>query len=249
MNSQSESWVVDLGLVEYDRALELQLSALHARADDRVPDTLLLLQHPTVITLGRAADPAHLLATCDELAQRGILVREVGRGGDVTLHAPGQLVGYPIVDLRERGRDVHRYLRDLEEVLIRALAGWGIVAGREAEATGVWVGREKVAAIGIGVKRWTTYHGFALNVDVGLSLFDMIIPCGLRGRGVTSVSRLLGRTVPVEEAVSRVTAAWPTVFPAHLLQLSAQRWESAIRGSTSSAITTSRKTCTRVGSH
>jgi lipoyl(octanoyl) transferase len=270
-------WLVDLGQIDYDRALELQLAALQARAEERTPDTLLLLQHPAVITLGRSADPAHVLLPPSELARRGVAVREVGRGGDVTLHAPGQLVGYPIVDLKTRGRDVHRYLRDLEEVLILALSGWGIQAERVAGATGVWVrdqvsrrqatgdsgGPEafpvacrlspgdllKVAAIGVGVKRWTTYHGFALNVDPDLALFGMIVPCGFHDRGVTSVSQLLGRPVGIEEAASRVAAVWPIVFPPRLCPIPAQRWESAIRGETSSTTTTSRKMCTNVGSH
>src|SRR4051812_43308057 len=141
----SESWLVHLGLRSYDEALELQLAALQARAEGRAPDTLLLLEHPPVITLGRAAEPANVIASAADLARRGIDRRDTGRGGDVTLHAPGQLVGYPIVDLRERGRDVHRSLRDLEEVLIQALEPWGIMAGRVAGATGVWVGNDKVA--------------------------------------------------------------------------------------------------------
>jgi lipoate-protein ligase B len=249
MIEADEGWLVDLGQIDYDRALELQLMALQARAEERTPDTLLLLQHPAVITLGRSADPAHVLLPPSELARRGVAVREVGRGGDVTLHAHGQLVGYPIVDLKTRGRDVHRYLRDLEEVLILALSGWGIQAERVAGATGVWVGHDKVAAIGVGVKRWTTYHGFALNVDPDLALFDMIVPCGFHDRGVNSVSQLLGRPVGIEEAASRVVAVWPTVFPTRLCPIPAQRWESAIRGETSATTTTSRKTCTSVGSH
>jgi len=244
-----ETWLVDLGLISYDQADELQIAALNARADERIPDSLILLQHSPVITLGRAADPAHVLAVPAELARRGIAVREASRGGDVTLHAPGQLVGYPIVDLRARGRDVHRYLRDLEEVLIGALAGWEIAAERVAGATGVWVGREKVAAIGVGVKRWVTHHGFALNVATDLALFDTIVPCGLVGRGVTSIERLLDRGVSMEEAASRVTAAWPAVFAARLVEVSAQQWASAVRSGSSLAITRSRNTRTTVGSH
>src|SRR5438105_1566528 len=232
-----ESWVIHLDLCPYDEALELQLATLHARADGRVPDTLLLLEHPPVITLGRGADPRNVLLSTTEREQRGIALRETGRGGDVTLHAPGQLVGYPILDLRKRGQDVHRHLRDLEEVLIRALAGWGIGASRVPGATGVWIGNDKLAAIGVGVKRWVTYHGFALNVCPDLALFRTIIPCGLVGRGVTSVERVLGRSVQVAEAASRVTAEWPAVFPGCLREVSPQRWLSAIRGSSSSTIT------------
>jgi lipoate-protein ligase B len=248
-SSVPEAWLVHLGLIPYDEAVELQLAALHARAEGRIPDTLLLLEHPAVITLGRGADPAHMLAAPEELARRGIAVRETGRGGDVTLHAPGQLVGYPIVDLRPRNRDVHRYLRDLEEVLIRALAGWGIEAARVPGLTGVWVGRGKLAAIGVGVKRWVTYHGFALNVDNDLSLFETIVPCGLREYGVTSVARQLETGTDLSNAAERVAAAWPTVFPSRLIEVTRQRWESAIGGANSSGTTASRNTRTSVGSH
>jgi lipoyl(octanoyl) transferase len=244
-----ETWFVHLGLVPYDQALELQLAALNARAEGRIPDLLLLLEHPPVITLGRSADPANVLAPPAELARRGIAVREAGRGGDVTLHAPGQLVGYPIVDLRARGRDVHRYLRDLEEVLIRALEGWGIRSHRIAGATGVWAGSAKVAAIGVGVKRWVTHHGFALNVDTDLTLFQTIVPCGLVGKEVTAVTRLLGREVEVEEAASRVAAAWPPVFATRLIRIPPQQWAAATGITSSAAMTFSRNTCTSVGSH
>ena len=247
--SCTETWLVPLGLIPYEQAEALQLAALHARAQGRVPDTLLLLEHPPVITLGRAARSSHVLAPEAELARRGIELREAARGGDVTLHAPGQLVGYPIMDLRERGRDVHRYLQDLEEVLIRALSGWGIGAGRIAGATGAWVAEKKVAAIGVGVKRWIAWHGFALNVNNDLALFDLIIPCGLANRGVTSVTQLLGRRVEVIEAADRVRAEWPGVFPARLRALSPQQWATALTEADSLATTTSRNTRTSVGSH
>src|SRR2546428_517239 len=172
-----ETWLVDLGLISYDQADELQIAALNARADERIPDSLILLQHSPVITLGRAADPAHVLAVPAELARRGIAVREASRGGDVTL------------------------------------------------------------------------HGFALNVATDLALFDTIVPCGLVGRGVTSIERLLDRGVSMEEAASRVTAAWPAVFAARLVEVSAQQWASAVRSGSSLAITRSRNTRTTVGSH
>jgi lipoate-protein ligase B len=247
--SLPEGWLVYLGLIPYDEALDLQLAAVHARAEAHIPDTLLLLEHPAVITLGRGANTSHVLAPAAELVKRGIDVRETGRGGDVTLHAPGQLVGYPIVELRERGRDVHCYLRDLEELLIRALAGWGIAAERVPGLTGVWVGDEKVAAIGVAVKRWIAYHGFAINVSTDLSLFETIIPCGLADRGVTSVTRLLDETITPDEAAGRITAEWPDVFRTRLVEVPRQEWEAAIRGSSSSAITASRNTRTSVGSH
>lgn len=249
VNPAAETCLVYLGMIPYDEAVDRQTAALSARAEGRIPDVLFLLEHPPVITLGRSADPAHLLEGPAALRRRGIDVREASRGGDVTLHAPGQLVGYPIVELRQRGQDVHRYLRELEEVLIRALAGWGIAAGRVAGATGVWVGDDKVAAIGVGVKRWVTCHGFALNVSTDLSLFETIVPCGLIGKGVTSAARLLGRDVAMEEAVNRVTAAWRAVFTTRLTVVNAQEWERAAGLASSSAITVSTKIRTSDGSH
>jgi lipoyl(octanoyl) transferase len=248
-SSLSPTWLVHLGLIPYDEAVALQAAAVIARAAGRIPDLLLLLEHPPVITLGRAAKAGHVLAPPEELAARGIALRETGRGGDVTLHAPGQLVGYPIVDLTPRGRDVHRYLRELEEVLMRALAGWGIDAGRIPTLTGVWVGDDKVAAIGVAVKRWVALHGFALNVSNDLTLFDLIVPCGLAGKGVTSVSRLLGQPMAVEEAASRVTAEWTAVFATHLIEVSRQRLEAVIGSVSSEATTESRNARTIVGSH
>jgi lipoyl(octanoyl) transferase len=248
-SSVPHSWLVDLGLVPYDDALALQAAAVAARAEGRLPDLLLLLEHPPVITLGRAAKAAHVLASPAARAACGIELRETGRGGDVTLHAPGQLVGYPIVDLTPRGRDVHRYLRDLEEVLIRAAAGWGIEAGRIPKLTGVWVGDDKLAAIGVAVKRWIAHHGFALNVSNDLALFDLIVPCGLSGKGVTSVSRLHGGPATIEEAASHVTAEWPAVFATHLIEVSRQRLEAVIGSASSEATTESRNTRTTVGSH
>jgi lipoate-protein ligase B len=202
--------VLELGVQPYGAALELQLRLVAARRAGEIPDTLLLLEHPAVITCGRGTRVGHILADEETLAARGIEVVEVGRGGDVTFHGPGQLVGYPIFDLRAEGNDVHRFLRNLEEALIRALARFGVDAGRVPELTGVWVGNEKVAAIGVGVKRWVSYHGFALNVDVDLGDFDLIVPCGLHGRGVTSLARLLPEPPPmaaVAQAVSEEVAA------------------------------------------
>lgn len=177
--------------------------------EGRSPDTLLLLEHPPVITLGRGADPRHVL---DRL---GLDVVETGRGGDVTYHGPGQLVGYPVVALRGERRDAHRYLRDLEEVLIRALRGWGIEGRRREGLTGVWVGSDKVAAIGVRLNRgWITSHGFALNVSTDLSGFARIVPCGIRdeGAGVTSIGCLLGKAPPLEEVSERVSSEFRREF-------------------------------------
>ncbi len=171
-------------------------------------DTLLLLEHPPVVTLGRGAHAENVLLDPGALAVRGIEVHEAGRGGDVTFHGEGQLVGYPVVALMGARRDAHAYLRDLEEALIATAAAFGIAAGRAAGLTGVWVGREKLAAIGVRIGTgWITSHGFALNVGEDLSGFETIVPCGIRDRGVTSLSRLLGRRVDIEEVVPVAAAA------------------------------------------
>jgi len=203
-----------LGLVTYQEGLALQRELVEARRRDDIPDTLLLLQHPPVITLGVKVrtDRSHILASPDVLEARGVTVHESGRGGDVTFHGPGQLVGYPILDLSPDRRDLHRYVRDLEECLIRALAMFGIEAGRIQGLTGVWVADEKVAAIGVRISRWITSHGFALNVDPDLTYFELIIPCGIDDRGVTSMARLLGRPVSVDEAETIVAQSFADVF-------------------------------------
>lgn len=179
-----------LGRTGYREAAVLQHDLVQARLRGAIPDTFLLLEHPPTITLGRASHAEHLIAPESVLAARGIEVHETSRGGDVTYHGPGQLVGYGIVDLRDHGRDVALYLRRLEAALIALLAGRGVAAGRHPEHTGVWVGGSKIAAIGVRVDRWVTSHGFALNVATDLSHFDLIVPCGIRGRGVTSLERL-----------------------------------------------------------
>jgi lipoyl(octanoyl) transferase len=203
-----------LGVVGYAEALELQKSLVEQRKAGTIPDQLLLLEHPPVITLGVKTrnDRGHIVASADLLARKGVEVFETGRGGDVTYHGPGQLVGYPIIDLKPERCDVHRYVRDIEEVLIRTAAAFGIEAGRVEGLTCVWVGRDKLAAIGVRISRWVTSHGFALNVTTDLSHFDFIIPCGIVGRGVTSIQRLLGRAVPLEEVESAVTDAFAEVF-------------------------------------
>lgn len=196
---------LDLGVIDYDAALLQQRELVRDRIAGRAPDTVLLVEHPPTITLGRAADRRHVLLAPDQLAARGVSLRESDRGGDVTFHGPGQLVGYPIVDLGCRGRDIHRYLRDLEQALIDALAELTIKAERVAGRTGVWVGDRKIAAIGVKVTRWVTSHGFALNVSPDLSGFTLIVPCGIRDRGVTSVSQELGRAVALDEVKPLVT--------------------------------------------
>jgi len=208
-----------LGTVPYREALQLQRTLVEDRRAGRIPDTLLLLEHPHVLTLGVRGDGgrSHILATADALSAHGIEVYETGRGGDITYHGPGQLVGYPIVDLKPDRCDVHRYVRDLEEVLIRTAADYGVSAGRITGLTGVWVGNEKLAAIGVRIARWITSHGFALNVSTDLDYFSMIVPCGIADRGVTSLARVLKRTVELREAADRVSKHFSKVFSAQEL--------------------------------
>lgn len=186
-----------LGVVPYREALALQRTLVEERRSNRVPDTLLLLQHPPVITLGVRGDGgrSHIVASPDRLTELGVEVSETGRGGDVTYHGPGQIVGYPVVDLRPDRCDVHRYVRDLEEVMIRTCADYAVNAARIAGLTGAWVGSEKIGAIGVRISRWITSHGFAFNVSTDLDYFDLIVPCGISNLGVTSLGRLLNREV------------------------------------------------------
>jgi lipoyl(octanoyl) transferase len=202
-----------LGSVAYERGVELQDRFVAARRAGQIPDQFLLLEHPHVITLGSSSDPRHVLLDDAERRLLGLSLHRSGRGGDVTYHGPGQLVGYPILDLKPDRKDVHRYIRDLEEALIRALATFGVEATRVPALTGVWVGGDKLAAIGVRVSSgWITSHGFALNVNTDLAFFDAIIPCGIRGHGVTSLARLLGEAVDVREVEVRVVEALCGVF-------------------------------------
>lgn len=205
-----------LGLVPYGEAHELQKQLVEKRKADEIPDTFLLLEHPHVITLGRAADQTNILADETTREQFGVELHETGRGGDVTYHGPGQLVGYPIIKLQPGRQDIRRYVRDLQEVLIRTAADFGVEAEpRGGEFVGVWVGNEKLAAIGIRISRWVTMHGFALNVTTDLNYFRLIVPCGIKpegGHGVTSLEKLLGRPVEMTEVAPRVIRHFGEVF-------------------------------------
>lgn len=203
-----------LGLVPYAEGLELQRQLVEARKADRIPDQLLLLEHPPVITLGAKVrrERSHILAAPAVLDAAGVELFEAGRGGDVTYHGPGQVVGYPILDLRPDRCDVHRYVRDLEQVMIDAAAELGVQASRAPGLTGAWVGAEKLAAIGVRISRWVTSHGFAFNVTTDLSHFRYIVPCGIRDRGVTSLGRLLGRNVPLWQVEDSIVRAFPLTF-------------------------------------
>ena len=213
-----------LGRVPYEAAVELQREQVESRRAGNIGDTLLLLEHPPVITLGVSARGrrSNIVASEDELARAGVAVHETGRGGDVTYHGPGQLVGYPMLDLRPDRRDVHRYVRDLEEALILAISRLGVRGGRVAGLTGVWAGAAgtdaKVAAIGVRISRWITSHGFALNVGTDLTHFGLIVPCGIADRGVTSLDALLGRQVPMSEVEDAVIGGLAEVFAARVIE-------------------------------
>jgi len=204
--------VLRLGRIPYAHGLELQEKLVVERQAGRIPDQLLLLEHDPVFTLGRNARAQNVLLPAEALRERGFEVFETGRGGDVTYHGPGQAVGYPILDLSPDRRDVHRYIRDLEEVMIRTCADYGLAASRVTGLTGTWLGDEKIGAIGVRIARWVTSHGFAFNVGTDLSAFDLIVPCGIRGRGVTSLERKLGRPVPLDEVMDRLAASFASVF-------------------------------------
>jgi len=217
-------YVLELGLVDFTRALALQRRAAVMRISGELPaDLLILCEHPPVVTLGRSAKSAgHLLVTADALAARGAELHEIERGGDVTFHGPGQLVGYTIIDLKQHKRDLHWFLRQTEEAIIRAVAPFGVRAERNAGFTGVWVQGRKLASIGVHARDWVTWHGFALNVTTDLSWFDTIVPCGIDGVTMTSVEREMvgAQGAELAQAVRAATAqAFATVFGLEALDM------------------------------
>ena len=203
-----------LGVVSYAEGLEIQKGLVEQRKAGTIPDQLLLLQHPPVITLGVKArnDRSHIVASPDVLASEGVEVFETGRGGDVTYHGPGQLVGYPIIDLKPDRCDVHQYVRDLEEVMILIAAAFGVEAGRISGLTGAWVGNDKLAAIGVRIARWVTSHGFAFNVNTPLNHFDLIVPCGITDKGVTSLGKLIDKSIPMADVEEAAVKSFREVF-------------------------------------
>src|SRR5712691_2477335 len=206
-----------LHLVTYENGMKLQQKLAEMRQRDEIDDQLLLLEHPPVITLGRGGDATNLLASPDILRRERVRFFETTRGGDITYHGPGQIVGYPILHLGEGSRDVRKYVTKLEEVLIRSVAEYGIIAKRAEGKRGIWVGDNKIAAIGVRIARWVTSHGWALNVNTNLDHFRLITPCGLRGTGVTSIAREVGRPIDLDEVRQVLAVKFSDVFERDLV--------------------------------
>lgn len=207
-----ELFYCDLGLIDYKDAWNLQKSTLELRHNKKLPDIIFLLEHPHTYTLGKVADKKNLIGSEDYLTKNKISVYDIDRGGDITYHGPGQIVGYPIIDLTEWESDTHKYLRALEEVIIRTCAYYGVKGTREPKYTGVWIEDRKIAAIGIKVSRWITMHGFAFNVNTDLSLFSGIIPCGISDKEVTSLQKETGREIDMQEVKSLLVKNFKEVF-------------------------------------
>jgi len=202
----------DLGIVEYREAWELQRRLHHQRVEGKIPDLLLLLEHPPTITIGRSGSLDNVLISGKQLVQAGIPLFFIDRGGDVTYHGPGQLVGYPILDLRDQGSNVRLYVRNLEEVMVRTLRDFSIEADSDESHPGVWVMGEEMGAIGLSVKKWVSMHGFALNVDTDLDHFAFIHPCGLSNKRATSMSRVIGRKISTAKVAARLTSHFCDIF-------------------------------------
>ncbi len=223
------AWVTDLGLIAYEPACALQHEMVEARKEGAIPDTLLLCEHPHVITLGRNGKRDNLHASERSLAQMDVEFHYSDRGGDITYHGPGQIVGYPILDLAEHRRDIHWYVEQLEELMIRATADFGLAAHRSAANHGVWLdasaGEEKLAALGVHLSRWVSSHGFAYNVCTNLQYFDLIVPCGVAGKRATSLERALGRPIALGEVRERLTAHFASVFEREPVHISREELE------------------------
>ncbi len=208
----NKSLLIEIGTTEYAYAWDLQKALHKARLEGAIPDTILFTEHRHTYTIGKSGGDDHLLDSDEELRRKNVALFKIDRGGDITYHGPGQIVCYPIIDLNNYYLDVHRYLRDLEEVVIRTLRHYSIEAYREPDYTGVWVGGEKICAIGVKISRWVTMHGFAFNVNTDLSYFGRIIPCGIFHKGVTSLSQVLGKPVEMSEVKNMIIGEFAGVF-------------------------------------
>ena len=213
-----------LGTVDYAEAHRLQKELQAKRISGEIDDTVLLLEHPPVLTMGRSAKEQHVLAAPEVLAARGISVHEVGRGGDVTYHGPGQLVAYPIIDLKPHRRDVRKYMWSLEETMIRTCADFGLSATRVEGLNGAWVGDRKVGAVGVRISRWVTMHGLALNANSDLTHFDLIVPCGIQDKKVTSLSAEIGRTVFATDVIDPLARHFAELYDTDV------EWQDALPG-------------------
>lgn len=226
-------WVVNLGLLPYGPASELQHQLVEARKAGAIPDVLLFCEHPHVITLGRNGKRDHLRAGERLLAQMNVTFHETDRGGDITYHGPGQIVGYPILDLTEMRRDVRWYVQQLEEIMIRASADFGVAASRVPDRHGIWVhgpaGEEKLAALGVHLSRWVTSHGFAYNVSTDLRYFDLIVPCGIAGKRATSLERVLDRAVHSEEVRPKLAAHFAELFERAMVSITRAELEEKLQ--------------------
>lgn len=210
---KKEAWILNLDTVPYKKAFDLQKRLVEMRSQDKINDTLILLEHPPVFTTTRNDTLKNILASPDELKIKGISLYKTDRGGDITYHGPGQLVGYPIMDLKEHGKDLHKYIRTIEEMIIKLLMDYGISAHKDKNHPGVWVGEEKIAAIGIAVKSsWITMHGFSLNINPDLNHYSLIVPCGIIDKGVTSLSKLLGKSISQKDVRQRLTRHYEDIF-------------------------------------
>ncbi|MGA7855373.1 MAG: lipoyl(octanoyl) transferase LipB [Candidatus Acidiferrales bacterium] len=231
-HTDKQCWTVNLGLLPYVPAYKLQTRAAQARKAGAIPDVLLLCEHPHVITLGRNGKREHLRAGERVLAQMDVAFHATDRGGDITYHGPGQIVGYPILDLAQHRRDVRWYVQHLEEVMIRASADFGVTARRVTDRHGIWVdtaaGEEKLAALGVHLSRWVTSHGFAYNVSTDLRYFDLIVPCGIAGKRATSLERVLDRAVSSEEVRPKLISRFAEVFDREMISISRSELEEKL---------------------
>jgi len=202
----------DLGLIDYKEAWDLQKTVFNQRVKGEVSDCLFLLEHPHTYTLGKVAHKNNLIGSEDYLRKNNISVYDIDRGGDITYHGPGQIVGYPIINLEDWKKDTHKYLRALEEVIMKTCKDYGLIPGRDSKYTGVWIGERKIAAIGIKVSRWITMHGFAFNVDTDLNMFKGIVPCGIIDKDVTSLKKELGKEMVLNEVKTSLLKNFKEVF-------------------------------------
>jgi lipoate-protein ligase B len=217
-----KGYIIDLGLVEYEKAWDLQHQLWSKRVEEELPDLLLILEHPHVITLGRRGNRSHLIASSEILKAMKIPILHVERGGDVTYHGPGQIVVYPILGLKEYGYRLIRYVGELEVVILRVLEDFGIQGRRDPVNRGVWVNEEKIASVGVAIKRWVSFHGFSLNYETDLKYFDLINPCGLEGKKMTSMAKILGERISRNSLVERICFHFKRIFEMDLEEKSPQ---------------------------